>query len=309
MTDSPLLRAPVEVRMLIYAYLFTPPGADTAVRIRNGGAGKQAAAGPGRTRTRYWALDRSIHRRSYETTYICASFPSPSPSSSSSSCSPPCMPYHRTQAERNDPATETEFCAPLLRTCRLVYNETTPLVYGAHPLDFGGDVEALAPFFADLTPASRRLVRQVRVARRAPAAVAGEGDRARWRGACAALRGAFAPGCGGEGEDDEEEEEREKRRRSLVLTVHGGRPAEPWDGPARLSAAEIKLLADVKHDALEWTAELVAQLRGLLGRLEVRAQVGYCRPAVSSNMIVFAALSASIETGLAQFLRSELGVA
>ncbi|KAI1503186.1 hypothetical protein F5X99DRAFT_117489 [Biscogniauxia marginata] len=255
--ESPLMRAPAEIRMMIYEYLFDDGGNEWLV-IESAGAGTAPPAKGKRSRSRYYVLDRSLHRRCYETTYRLG-----------------------TEGAR--------FCAALMRANRAVYGETAHLVYGRHSFDFGGDVEAVEPFLSDLTPPSRRLVRGISLYKRGgPAATPlCDSDCSEWRRACRFLRDAAAAPV-----------------RRLRLVVQAGRPAAPWDGPQEFTAAELKLLADIKHESLDWVAEL-AGVRGI-EELEVVADVHYCPPPVSTSMIVFSAFSASIERGLAEFLRSQL---
>ncbi|KAI0171966.1 hypothetical protein GGR52DRAFT_448928 [Hypoxylon sp. FL1284] len=264
MEGSPLMRAPVEVRMMIYEYLFDD-GGRRELRIRNGDAGKLPATAR-RRRTRYHVLDRTPHRRCYDTTYRLA--------------------------EDDEGTEKVSFCAALMRASRALYEETSYMVYGRHAFDFGSDVEALEPFLTDLLPGSRRLIRAVSLYKRAPGPAFGESDRSVWRSACRFLQG------GGDGEP---------AIRRLRVVVQGGRPSDAWDGPREFSAADLRLLCDLKHESLGWVDDL-SRIRGL-EELEVLPDVHYCPPPSSTNMIIFAALSASIERGLTEFLRTQLCLA
>ncbi|KAI1638145.1 hypothetical protein F4809DRAFT_639863 [Biscogniauxia mediterranea] len=260
MEQSPLMRAPAEIRMMIYEYLFDDDGHQRLL-IQNAAPGK--LAGPeeeaGRCRSRYYVQDRTkLHRRCYETTYVLAT-------------------------------PGVRFCAALMRASRAVYGETAHLVYGRHAFDFGRDIEAVEPFLSDLTPASRSLIREVSLYKHhGPhyCCAVSESDRSEWRSVCRFLR------------------DRVAEVRKLRLVVQGGKPPGPWDGPREFSAADFKLLADIRHESLDWVADL-ATVRSIRD-LEIVPDVHYCPPPVSTSMIVFAAFSASIERGLAEFLRAQL---
>ncbi|CAJ2513021.1 Uu.00g011400.m01.CDS01 [Anthostomella pinea] len=255
--ESPLMYVPAEVRLMIYEHLFNDDG-NQYLSIRTATANKLPQTAT-RTRSRYYVLDRSPHRRCHKTTYHLA--------------------------------TKTvRFCAALMQANRTIHEETSCLLYGGHAFDFGVDIEAIQPFLSDLTSASRALVSAVSLTKRGPAVpLYCESDRADWRTACRFLR----DHCGAS-------------IHKLRLVVQGERPSGPSDGPAEFSADDLRLLAGIRHESLEWVGELAA-LRGLR-ELEVVADVRACPAPVTSDMVVFAAFSASIEKGLTEFLRERLGL-
>ncbi|KAI0485149.1 hypothetical protein GGR56DRAFT_617015 [Xylariaceae sp. FL0804] len=198
-----------------------------------------------------------------------------------------------------------------MRACRGVYGEVANALYGgARGFDFSAATEAVEPFLMDLTPATRRMIRGVALYKHGPPLLYNDG--AAWSRACEALAAHAAV-------------------RELRLVVQGGRPytMAPTDtdtdtetdtatatspggggGELSLSAADIALLARLRHESLEWAADL-ARLRraGSLERFAVAADVRGCAPPRSSAARVFVALSGSIENGLAEFLRGTLGLA
>jgi hypothetical protein len=176
------------------------------------------------------------------------------------------------------------FCPALMRANRKIYNETAHLVYAKHSFDFGSSIEAVKPFLSDLTPASRNLIQEISLYKRGPMPLY-ENDRCDWRSVCRFLKSVGAI-------------------KKLRLVIQGGKPAGSWDGPSEFSARDLKLLADIKHDSLDWVAEL-AQVEGIQ-ELEVLPDLHYCPPPTSSNMLIFAAISASIERGLTEFLRTQM---
>ncbi|KAI1107629.1 hypothetical protein F4804DRAFT_296598 [Jackrogersella minutella] len=251
MDVSPLMRAPAEIRMMIYAYLFDD-GGNKQLRIQNAGASKLSKT-EGRIRSRYYMLERSIHRRCYETTY------------------------------RLD-TDGVSFCAAAMRVNRKMYEETSYLVYGGHTFDFGSHIEAVEPFLSDLTPSSRQLIREISLYKQGPVPPY-DNDRGEWKNVCRFLHDHGSI-------------------KKLRLVVQGGRPSVTWDGPKEFTAADLSLLFDIKHESMEWVGEL-ARVKGI-EELEILPDVQYCPPPSSTNMIIFAALSASIERGLTEFLRTKL---
>ncbi|KAI0151990.1 hypothetical protein F4776DRAFT_599734 [Hypoxylon sp. NC0597] len=248
---SPLMRAPTEVRMIIYAYLFDD-GGNKKLRIQNAGAGKLPKM-EDRVRSRYYMLERSFHRRCYETTY-------------------------RLETEG------VSFCTSIMRVNKKIYEETSYLIYGSHTFDFGCHIEAVEPFLSDLTPPSRQLIREISLYKRGPVPPY-DNDRGEWRNVCRFLQ-------------------EHGSIKKLRLVLQGGRPSTAWEGPQEFTATDLKLLYDIKHESLDWIGELT-RIKGI-EELEVLPDVQYCPPPSSSNMIIFAALSASIERGLTEFLRTQL---
>ncbi|KAK9780898.1 hypothetical protein SCAR479_02084 [Seiridium cardinale] len=253
MHSSPFMSVPPEVRGLIYDYLFDNAG-NKSLLIRSASAGKLPFQN-GQIRTRYHVLDRSLHRRCYETTYQLAT-------------------------------EDAYFCAALMRVSRQLYNETSYLIYGKHCFDFGGDIEAVEPFLTDLTPGSRHLIKEVSLYKRGPIPMY-ENDRSEWRSVCRVLQAMGVV-------------------KKLRLVVQGGKPSVEWHGPKEFTAEDFRLLAELKHESLDWVNEL-AQVK--IEELEVLPDVHYFPPPTCTNMLVFAAFSASIERGLTEFLRSQLRLA
>jgi len=90
----------------------------------------------------------------------------------------------------------------------------------------------------------------------------------------------------------------------LKLIVEGGRPSMGWAPMPEYTVSDFKTLSTVKYESLEWVWELLS-IKGLR-KLDVSAEIHHCPPSHSSAMSFFAAFSASIETGFAEFLRSEM---
>ncbi|ETS86377.1 hypothetical protein PFICI_00205 [Pestalotiopsis fici W106-1] len=253
MHSSPFMNVPAEVRGLIYEYLFDDAGNDR-LEIRNIEY-PMLPKREDRVRTKYHLLDHSIVRRCYQATY-----------------------HLKTK--------DAYFCASLMRVNRKIYEETSYIVYSRHSFDFGVDIEAVQPFFSDLTPGSRQLIQEVSLCKRGPLPIF-ENDRSEWRNLCRYLGESCVV-------------------KKLRLVVQGGRPNVDWTGPKEFSARDLQLLADLKHESLDWVSEL-AQVE--IKELEVLPDLHYAPPPTTSHGLIFAAVSASIEKGLTEFLRSQLHLA
>ncbi|KAI0517355.1 hypothetical protein F5B22DRAFT_119285 [Xylaria bambusicola] len=299
--ESPFMRIPAEVRLMIYSYLFDAgeagdsickdegclkSGSDStsskkrskiiSIRNRKEPTPLQSQA-PDRgydfkPRTRYHILDRSFRRRRVEVTYGMAN-------------------------------KGAYFCTALMRVNRAVWAETSHLVYAKHEFDFGADVEAPKPFLSDLTPQTRGLVKRIAIYKRGPWLFDSWNDRCEWQTMCAYLCESSAvehlrlivqagrlPSSGGEEEEEEKEKEKEKE----------------WASPRELSKTDVALLVDIRHDTLDWVSDLVNLNK--LREVEVEADFGDVPRAQNSNMFVFMAFSASIERGFKEFLKWRLGL-
>lgn len=249
------MRAPAEVRMLIYSYLFDD-GGHRCLSLGSAGP-EQFPKTDRRIRSRFYVMEnRPVQRRSYETTY-----------------------YLQTK--------DVEFCAALMRVNRTVYEETSVLVYAKHSFDFGANYAVVQPFLSDLTLGSRALISEMGLYKRGPFA-SYEDDGAAWGRVCRFLQ-------------------RECCVKKLRLVVQCGKPSRAWDGPQEMSAAEFKLLADLRHESMEWVTQL-AQVEGIED-VEIVPDAVYCPAPSNPSMIVFAALTASMEKGLTEFLRAQLRLA
>ncbi|KAJ9138172.1 Autophagy-related protein 3 [Pleurostoma richardsiae] len=251
--DSPFMRIPAEIRLLIYSFLLND-GGYKQLTLRNHPEGRLKES-KGVRRTRYRVLEQSLLRRCYETT------------------------YHLT-------SPGAEMHTAILATSRQVYDEAAHILYGKHSFDFGPDIEAVVPFLADRTPRSRPLIGEISIYKRGPLPFL-ESDRYEWAHLCRFLSSTGSV-------------------RKLRLVVEGGRPSDPWDGPQELSESDLRLLTLVRHESLDWVSEL-AQVKGIR-ELEVVPDLQYYPTPRTTSMIIFAAFSASIESGLTQFLRRQLNI-
>jgi len=169
---------------------------------------------------------------------------------------------------------------------RQVHSEAAELLYGSYTFDFDTHVEAIVPFFTDLTSFARSCVKSIRFVKRG-LAYDREYDRAEWNNALQFLTTPIST----------------LNLKTLELGIVAGKPGERgWDNIATYSADEFALMKGA--DGMQW-ALAVLRLKdcGLRG-LEVTAVVEHCPPATNSMaMAAFIRFSASIETGFRDYLR------
>lgn len=258
--DSAFMRIPPEIRMVIYEHLLDNGSKTIAIRnipnpvpaLRKANA--QTGDVPKRRRTCYHVLEKTLMRRSYQTTY-----------------------YHE-GAEELHPA--------IMAVNKKIREEASHLLYGRHSFHFGADLEAVAPFLGDRTASTRELLQAITIHKRA-SSYGMEADAYDWAAACRVLK--TMP-----------------RLRRLTIVVGGGRPRRDWEGPRELSVSDLRLLYSTRHESLDWLRELagVKSVR----EIEIVADVQYMPEPKTTPALIFAAFSASIETSLVDFMKTELGV-
>ncbi|KAI0450088.1 hypothetical protein F5B21DRAFT_447505 [Xylaria acuta] len=311
---SPFMCIPAELRLMIYAYLFDAGDIDTHAHqgyypVSDGGAKEKPAKrkiisirnGREDVPPRPWALTPKLCRQCGE-------------------CVPPAVkpppndgrPRTRSRyqvvggslARRYYETTYylankgADFCAALMRVNRKVYAETSHLVYANHVFDFGANVEAVSPFLSDLTDGTRALVKRISLYKRGPGLLRGWSDRSEWQAMCTYL-------CSRASVEH------------LRLVVQAGRLPEArrreWEqwgsveiAPRQLSSQDVALLVGIRHTMLDWVEDLfpMKTLR------DVEVLPDFCIMPVpqTSDMVVYMALSASVDKGFREFLRERFGL-
>ncbi|OHE99054.1 hypothetical protein CORC01_05744 [Colletotrichum orchidophilum] len=283
--QSPLMRIPAEIRIMIYEYLLDLDHAgDKRLAVRNK-AMHQLPAGALSTyrRTSYRIIERSFHRQCFETTYAHHR--------------PAAHAHNNTNTNTNNTSTSTSTSSStpmhpeIMAVNRRIHRETSHLLYRRpHGFDFGSDIEAVVPFLKDLTPASRAAIQELTIRKDGPVMHGtSESDRLDWAAMCAYLA------------------RLDTTIPRLRIVVEGGRPtAAAWAGLKALSVSDLRLLALIKHDSMDWVAALAA-VRGL-ARLEIVPRVRYLPAPGTTATLLFAAFSASIDTALVEYLQTECGL-
>lgn len=77
-----------------------------------------------------------------------------------------------------------------------------------------------------------------------------------------------------------------------------------WAGLDIYTPAAFKTLRSVKYESLEWVWELL-KVKGIQ-KLDITSEIHHCPPTHSNAMEFFAAFSAAIELGFADFLKEEM---
>lgn len=175
----------------------------------------------------------------------------------------------------------------ILGTNKQIHAEAAELMYSSYTFDFDSHVEAMIPFFNDLTPFARSCVKSIRFVKRAWA-YDKEFDRAEWNSAMRYLTSASS----------------NIHLQKLDFGVVAGRPGpHGWDRIATYTPQDFKLLKD--SEGLQWMQYLF-EIKGLK-TLDINAIVEHCPPASTSTALAnFVRFSASIDTGFSIFLRQRL---
>jgi len=267
----PFLRIPTEIRLQIYDHLLSGPSTPT-LHIHTSLPDHHTSHPPTR-RSTYNILTTGFFSQSRTTSYRLASPVSLSP------------------------------C--ILAVCRQIYFEALPLLYSTHTFDFGSDIEAIAPFFDDLLPGTRRMVKGLNMTKRASWRLR-EYDISAWAHVC----GYLATHCA---------------LQTLTLRIASAKLSGGWEeGMHKYSASDFKTLQTVKYEGLEWVRELIKigkrsrdgghwdgggeNSEEGLKELIVLSETEHCPPMNSGSSVAiafFAAFSASLE-GFGEYLRAEM---
>ncbi|PQE34048.1 autophagy-related 3 protein [Rutstroemia sp. NJR-2017a WRK4] len=251
MTDAvspaPFMRIPCEIRLMIYQNLFDTKG-HKVFEIRNVQPEAYAAQSSQHNRSSY-----SLMRQRTKTTYkLC---------------------------------TDVEIHTSIMSVNRKVYEETSHLLYGNRTFSFYKDIEAIIPFFSDLSPRTRPLVQEISLYKQG-FVFCRESNRCEWSNICEFLADKM-------------------QLRSLKLIVEGGRPRLGWDDSAQYTLADFITLSRVAYEPLEWALQLL-EIKGIQ-KLDISSEIhSIPPPSHSAAMAFFGAFSTSIETGFAEFLRREM---
>ncbi|CZT41902.1 uncharacterized protein RSE6_01712 [Rhynchosporium secalis] len=250
--QSHFMRAPSEIRLMIYSLLFDDDDRNERtfeIRHQNPDLYKRRAP---HVRSHYRVLGRDLLRQSQTTTYQLV--------------------------------TDVQLHVSIMGVNRKIHEETTHILYGNRSFSFGRDIEAVVPFFSDMTKQTRSKVQEISLLKQG-SVYSRDYDRCEWSNMCDFLR-------------------EHMQLNSFKLTVEGGRPALGWEGLPEYSASDFKTLSNVRYEPLEWVWEVLS-IKGIRN-VEVFSEINHCPPSHSTAMAFFAAFSSSIEKGFSDFLRSEL---
>ncbi|CAG8957621.1 hypothetical protein HYFRA_00010488 [Hymenoscyphus fraxineus] len=198
---------------------------------------------------------------------------------------------HKTLEIRSDDATtyrlisDVEFHPSIMGVNRQIYDEVSFLLYSRHSFGFGEDIEVIVPFLSNLRRHTRPLIHEISLFKQISIYIHAHSDRCEWTNVCDYLA-------------------KNMHLRSLKLIVEGGRPSSSWEERPRYDLSDFQTLHRAKYEALEWVWELLS-IQGLQ-KLEVSSEIRHRPPGRSLPLAFSADFSASIETGLADFLKSKM---
>ncbi|KAF2473492.1 uncharacterized protein BDR25DRAFT_257973 [Lindgomyces ingoldianus] len=316
-TSSPLLRLPLEIRLIIYEYLLFPsavPSSSHSTSVTNLLPNYHT----------YYSSDTN-----YDPFTLSVRTVDPYLTPQTSQGWRRRSTYHvRTGPflTTTTPTTYRILFSPYTAHLRLtipsllslnsqIHAEASKVLYSTYTFAFSTAIEAVIPFLSDLTPIARSAVRNLSITKKA-LPYAKEFDRAEWNAACGFLAKEMRMGLG---------------LRHLMLNVVAGNPntltnpdvsdasdtpsteaqvEEEADSVTPLSAQDFALLSRMRREwgtayslgvDLEWAEEVMA-IRGLR-KLSVKALVEHCPPPKSEGMKFWVAFSKSVERGFAEWVR------
>ncbi|GAB7339373.1 hypothetical protein MBLNU457_6013t1 [Dothideomycetes sp. NU457] len=164
-----------------------------------------------------------------------------------------------------------------------IHAEAAEILYSRYTFDFDTHIEAIVPFFSDLTPFARSCVRSIRLVKRA-LPYEKEFDRAEWSNAINYIAENVPV-------------------QQLSLGIIAGKPsATGWTNVLPYNEMDFHFLKDM--DGMEWVQDLL-NINGL-ERLDVKAVVEHCPPPMSTAMARYVKFSSSVDGSFTQFLKSEM---
>ncbi|KAF2500367.1 hypothetical protein BU16DRAFT_614131 [Lophium mytilinum] len=297
-TPSPFLRLPAEIRLMIYELLILPHSTKaledddpytlpiTTINPSN----TAAPIAPRRTIYHTHPPRRGfLPIRSLPTTWTIKPHPSA--------------------------AHLRETLPSLLPLNRQIYTEAATVLHTAYTLSFGASIDAIGPFFHDLSPFGKRAVRKLSLTKQALPFVSSSREDD-WRAACACLTALTNPADASvdiDGSPPAVQEEPLLNLTHFTLAVEtADQPSYPsaWDLIAPATAAEFAQLAQMRRE--DWAlapqadmlwAEEVRRIRVARGGVVRVESVGAQCPIVRAQNIRFwVKISKSIE-GFGDWMR------
>lgn len=264
-----LLWIPAEIRLHIYGYLLDD-GGNKWLTVRNKPASRKTCLDGDDSNNRDDGARQSTRYHVMERMSMCH------------------QRCHETTYHLASKNSKAQFHTAILAVCSLFYHEAAAILYGEHCFDFSHHIEAVVPFLQDRTQYTRSLITSISVYKQGPFPCWGYlSTKNEWAYMCRYLAST-------------------RCLKRLFIMVEGGHPGQKWDGVQQLSESDIRLLSLINHESLDWVQELI-QIKGLED-LRIAPDTKYLPVPKSSSMIVYAALSASLEEGLLQFLKTEMGI-
>jgi hypothetical protein len=272
--ESSFLLIPIEIRLMIYSYLIpqsntsspprpSPPTLDLGhplnwsaqddeplpartsdkpiLQIRMldpTTAHPMTSTIPNLHRTKLFIRTGRFRARTMSTTYVCTNLPS-------------------------------ELDVSILMVCKKTHFEAVGMLYGSYTFDFDTHVEAIPPFFSDLTEHARHCVKRVSLVKRA-LAYDRSSDLCEWASATSYLASSLPS------------------LRLLDLGMVAGKPATGWPDVPVWNKEECEMMARViSWRGLEWVQDIREIRIKEGGTVNVRPVMENCPPVRDSEMLNF----------------------
>jgi hypothetical protein len=332
---SPLLRLPMEIRLMIYEYMLLPSTQPTttqgtsvanllpdfhtyfsedtnndpftlSVRTIDPWLGAQAS--------RTWRRRSTYHVRTGTFPHYTQSFTNVYSSAIKG-------PFLTTTTPTTYRVLLSPYTAHLRSTVpsllsinRQVHAEAAKILYSTYTFAFHTSIEAAVPFLSDLTPFSRSHVKNLSITKKA-LPYTKEFDRAEWESLCAYLADAsrvppptsqtpLNPNTAWSNTDLQNGPEAPTMfLQHLHLNIIAGRPEGGWNHITAPTASDYTTMLRMKQQwgastggmDLEWAEQLMA-VQGLRN-VSVKALVEHCAPVQSEKAAFWVAFSKSVEEG------------
>ncbi|KZM27051.1 uncharacterized protein EKO05_0004996 [Ascochyta rabiei] len=341
---SPLLRLPMEVRLMIYEYMLFPSSQPTAtsgtsvanllpdfhtyfsedtnndrftlsVRTIDPWLGAQAS--------RTWRRRSTYHVRTGTFPHYQAQFTNVYSSNIKG-------PFLTTTTPTTYRVLLSPYTAHLRHTVpsllsinRQIHAEASKILYSTYTFAFHTCIEAAVPFLSDLTPFSRSHVRRISITKK-ELPYTKEFDRAEWESLCVYLADASRtpppPPTPNPNTSWATLQPAPASPTMFLQTLHlniiAGRPDDGWEHITAPTAQDYATMMRMKQQwgggsvgsmELEWVEQLM-RIRGLRD-ISVKALVQHCACPVSEKLAFWVAFSKSVEAGgFGEWLRGAMVV-
>ncbi|KAF3011065.1 hypothetical protein E8E13_011156 [Curvularia kusanoi] len=329
--SSPLLRLPLEIRLMIYEHMLLPSSQPTttqsisvanllpdfhtyfsedtnndpftlSVRTIDPWLGAQAS--------RTWRRRSTYHVRTGTFSHYQAQFTNVYSSNIKG-------PFLTTTTPTTYRVLLSPYTAHLRHTVpsllsinRQIHDEASKILYSTYTFAFHTSIEAAVPFLSDLTPASRSHLKRLSITKKA-LPYTKEFDRAEWESLCNYLANAStaAPQAPTTNPNTTWAAPQTVPAPSMFLqhlhlNIIAGRPDNGWDHITAPTAQDYATMLRMKQQwgggsiggmDLEW-AEQLMRIRGLRS-VAVKALVEHCARPVSEKLAFWVAFSKSVEEG------------
>ncbi|KAF2813772.1 uncharacterized protein BDZ99DRAFT_459526 [Mytilinidion resinicola] len=294
-TPSPFLRLPAEIRLMIYELLILP-NSTKALEDDDPYTLCVATINPSTTAAPIAPLRTIYHTHPPRRGFL--------PISS--------LPTTWTIKPPQSAAHLRETLPSLLPLNRQIYNEAATVLHTTYTLSFGANIDAISPFFRDLSPLGKRAVRKLSITKQALPFVSSSREDD-WRAACACLTALTNPNDASVRDDGSPAQEPMLNLTHFTLAVEtADQPSYPsaWDLIAPATAEEFALLAQIRREDwglstqadMLWAEEARRIRVARTGVVKVESVGAQCPIVRAQNIKFWVKISKSIE-GFGHWMR------